>query len=160
VVHWGDGQKQIYQGNAKRWAYQYAKAGKYQIIFRLYEPCAWDIDTFQLEVLPIPTIKSNPDTAYLCGSQSILVKVQNPTPDFVYIWSNGNKGSETELKEIGNYTVSVSNRCGIACDTVVAKEGSWNIPNVFTPNGDGVNDTWNITSKTIEQAQVRVLNRW
>jgi gliding motility-associated-like protein len=159
-ISWGDGIDTIVNTLAQELKHVYAKSGRYQLRVERKEACATDVFNDAVDILPIPTVKSNPDTAFLCGSQSILAIVQNPTPDFVYSWSNGNKSAETELKEIGSYTVSASNRCGIAYDTVVVKEGSWNIPNVFTPNADGVNDTWNISSKTTEQAHVKVLNRW
>lgn len=159
-INWGDGSDTIVNTLAQELKHVYTKSGKYQLQIERKEACTTDGFKDTVEILPMPVIKSNPDTSFLCGSQSVVAKVQNPVPDFVYSWNNGNKGAETELKEIGSYTVSASNRCGIAYDTVVVKEGSWQIPNVFTPNGDGVNDSWNITSKTTEQAHVKVLNRW
>ena len=36
-----------------------------------------------------------------------------------------------------------------------------NIPTAFTPNGDGINDTWNIEGlETYRNASVRIYNRW
>ena len=34
------------------------------------------------------------------------------------------------------------------------------IPEVFTPNGDGIFDTWNIVGLASEQASIKVYNRW
>lgn len=38
--------------------------------------------------------------------------------------------------------------------------GSLELPNVFTPNGDGVHDIWAPISKDIEQLDVQIFNRW
>jgi gliding motility-associated-like protein len=34
------------------------------------------------------------------------------------------------------------------------------VPNVFTPNSDGANDTWGVFSKSVKQMNVAVFNRW
>ncbi len=34
------------------------------------------------------------------------------------------------------------------------------LPNVFTPNSDGANDTWGVFSKSVKQMNVAVFNRW
>lgn len=34
------------------------------------------------------------------------------------------------------------------------------IPSAFSPNGDGVNDTWKISYKGIREANIKIFNRW
>ena len=44
-------------------------------------------------------------------------------------------------------------------DHVVLTEASVEIPNVFTPNGDGINDLWKLSFLTGENT-VSIINRW
>lgn len=62
------------------------------------------------------------------SSTAVLQPVANPTADAQYI-----------------LTVQSPNNCGSSTDTVQVKiyKGIY-IPNAFTPNADGLNDTWNI----------------
>lgn len=34
------------------------------------------------------------------------------------------------------------------------------VPNAFTPNGDGLNDTWGIAGEAVKELNVQVFNRW
>jgi gliding motility-associated-like protein len=66
---------------------------------------------------------------------------------------------------LGKYTIflTVTNDCGV---TVVSKtinvvtKPTMFIPNAFTPNGDGINDTWEIKGLDSESLLVNVFNRY
>ena len=109
---------------------------------------------------PTVEIYPDPDTAYL----------QNPTIQFEYVnldedsisiinqyWDFGDESPTSELaspshnyEEEGTYTVVLTVFNTQGCDTnytteVLIKPVNLFIPNVFTPNGDGTNDTFIIT---------------
>lgn len=57
-------------------------------------------------------------------------------------------------------TVTNSNGCKASkTDTIVIPEGII-IPNVFTPNGDGQNDVFNITTSGVKNFSIEIFNRW
>jgi gliding motility-associated-like protein len=61
------------------------------------------------------------------------------------------------------YTLTVQNAAGcVASDTAtVVVVYTINVPNTFTPNGDGINDIWNIQYlNTYTKCKVQVFNRW
>lgn len=81
-----------------------------------------------------------------------------------YLWSNGQTGANILVTEEGEYAVTVTNAAG--CTGVanvvveeVLKDG-FLIPNAFSPNQDGVNDTWGVLSPNVVSFEVKVFNRW
>ena len=97
------------------------------------------------------------------------VSISNPVnPPYSFQWSNGYNSSGTSSTiqdlEVQNYFVVVTDASGY--DTIIhftIQELSCEmVPEmVFTPNGDGYNDTWSISSSQFfPNALVLVYNRW
>jgi gliding motility-associated-like protein len=69
------------------------------------------------------------------------------------------------FKESGDYTVKLiaSNASGCIAEdsiTVTVTESSLQVPNVFTPNGDGLNDEFRVAYKSLKSYHCVVYNRW
>ena len=85
--------------------------------------------------------------------------------DYSYIWSNNSTGSSLSNIPEGSYKVTVKdlNGCSIK-DSVNLKslnESCLNIPNIISPNGDLINDVWNIGGiELYPEAVVKIFNRW
>lgn len=83
-----------------------------------------------------------------------------------YLWNTGATTSQILMKplETTTYcaTVTSVNGCkGKACIEIQVKaESTLYIPNVFTPNGDGVNDQFYIAGYNLSQFDLKIYNRW
>lgn len=88
-----------------------------------------------------------------------------------YSWNFGNGSTSTgtnpstNYPNSGTYTITLIATSGNCEDTayaviVVDDNLSLEIPNVFTPNGDGVNDLFTIKSTGVKEISLQIFNRW
>jgi gliding motility-associated-like protein len=86
-----------------------------------------------------------------------------PDNNVGYTWTGGINDTVLEVYEPGIYALEVNNVCGAYEDTVHVKfkDCSYMIPNVLTPNGDGINDVFVIKNKEFYNSiRFQVYNRW
>ncbi len=81
-----------------------------------------------------------------------------------YDWSTGESSQVILAGSYGWYYVSMVNQYNCArTDSAVVEEfcpPSIFVPNTFSPNGDGINDVWNVVGKNIGEFQMLVFDRW
>jgi len=118
-------------------------------------------DTVQITVDGFTIIASN-DTTICLGTEASL----NVSGGSGYNWDNGLGAGENHIVSPTVETIYIvtaeENGC-ITTDTVTIGMNTmcFNIPNVFTPNGDGTNDVWNIRGlEDYPDITVKVFNRW
>lgn len=127
-------------------------------------------DSVLITVDKLPTADAGPDKVIIKGQSATLNGIAGGT-DITYTWTpNTNITGVTTLNPVAKpsanqmYALNVfSNRgCGTATDSVLVKVyQQLYIPNAFTPNGDGINDTWFIeTLQAYPGAEVKVFNRY
>ncbi len=120
----------------------------------------------QPDVLQVETLVENP---FCRGSRtgSIELRATGGTEPYMYYWNNS-KGDVSIMQNMyaGEYVVGVidGNECKSEEITITLTDVDvpcLRIPNVFTPNGDGVNDTWEIVNiEMFPEAEIYVFNRW
>src|SRR5690554_2867687 len=116
------------------------QGGRYLV--EVFDGC-WSLtDTFNIDLFPSPVIAGIDSTIY----QQIVVMAESGTEPYSYTLNNGQPQNDPTFKGLGNgdYTVFVVDDKGCEASTTFRFESSYDIkvPNFFTPNGDGYNDTW------------------
>jgi gliding motility-associated-like protein len=80
-----------------------------------------------------------------------------------YSWSTGQNGKSIEISNSGIYEVITTTVCGdeLKSEILVSEriDTDFFIPNTFTPNGDGKNETFEIDNR-LQGASMIVVNRW
>jgi gliding motility-associated-like protein len=106
------------------------------------------------------------------GIAPLAVNFTNQTQGAIsYSWIFGDGNSSTSLNPSntfttnGTYTVILTASAGSCSDTasviIIVEDGlSLEIPNVFTPNGDGINDLFTIKATGVKEISLSVFNRW
>ncbi|MBN1597425.1 MAG: T9SS type B sorting domain-containing protein [Bacteroidales bacterium] len=109
-------------------------------------------------VLDSPEFSLGNDTIIPAGTSIEL------SPDSVYSaydWSTGSAEQTITVSNSGIYSLTITNHLGCKADDEIEVILDIGIPNFFTPNGDGYNDTWLIPFLLNEpDAEIFVFDRF
>jgi gliding motility-associated-like protein len=136
----------------------YSKTGVYADTLKTSGGCD-SLVTLNLTVSPRVNLGAG---RTICAGDTILL---NPGQYSQYQWQDNSTNPQYLVTAAGTYWVRVVDTSGcISADTVVISPGNCfagKIPNTFTPNGEGVNDTWKIPALvSYPQCQLMIYTRW
>lgn len=161
--------------NQQNPTHAYDSAGTYTVSLQVTTNfgCT-DIFTFtnMITVYPNPvaafTAQPNPTTEF----DPTIYFTDESLGATVWDWNFGNGDSSTTQNPRvtydapGTYTVLlyVENQYGchdtISGEVIIAPEYTFYIPNAFTPNGDGINDSFGGAGTNIKNYEMYIFNRW
>ncbi len=99
------------------------------------------------------------DSLYFCSSPDIVIDAGGGYQH--YIWQDGSTNSTIQVTQAGTYWVVVDNHGCLTKDSIEIKPCiDIMLPNVFTPNGDGINDFFYAEGNFLEYFNITIFNRW
>lgn len=119
-----------------------------------------------VNIYPYPSVDLGQDTSICPGSVSVELSAQVNTFGYspMWKWSNGATTPKITIVSPGTYHATVTiNGCGTTDSIEVVKDCYITVPNVFTPNGDGINDYFfprQLLSSGLIDFNMNVYNRW
>lgn len=141
-------------------------AGKYDVTVSDNFNCNTKNNTVLIEPL---AFKADVEiTQVSCEEEAdgiIQLSPQGATPPYEIIWSNNETGIFLDNLAQGVYTASIAdaNHCLYTIDVEMPVNGVGcvDIPSAFTPNADGINDSWVIRSiKNYPDNQIKIFTKW
>lgn len=150
-------------------SFAFDEAGRWWIsLSATYRTCAATLWTDTVHIFALPQVDLGPDTALCLHGRPFTLKNRAPAPEApcLYAWSDGSTAASLEITHPGAYTLHVSTAplgCSNAASVEVRKDCYIDIPNVFSPNNDGLNDYFfprQLLSRSLSQFEMFVYNRW
>lgn len=127
------------------------------------ESCS-QTDTFEVVAKPIPSFSLGEDVS-ICQGETLILK-PSINADY-YQWQDGSTERTYTVNQTGSYSLELEKDGCKASDevkvTAVDCECDYYIPNAFSPNNDGLNDSYNpiIKCGALEtKFRISIYNRW
>jgi gliding motility-associated-like protein len=147
--------------------YGFHSAGQYTIkASAFYRVCPNPVASSNVTVIAQPSIDLGTDQSICKGSESITLadNINAGNPLASWEWSSGEKTAAISVSQPGVYTATVKLHGCTASGTVkVSNDCYMNIPNIFTPNNDGVNDYFyphQYLTSGLTSFRISIFNRW
>ncbi|MBS1688074.1 MAG: gliding motility-associated C-terminal domain-containing protein [Bacteroidetes bacterium] len=119
-----------------------------------------------INVYPYPVVNLGGDTSICPGQAAITIHnlIIEPS-NYTNIWNTSESASDLSVSTPGIYWLKVTSDFGCSTTDSIAVYNKCyiNIPNAFTPDGDGVNDYFfprQLLSKGVSSFYMAVYNRW
>jgi gliding motility-associated-like protein len=143
--------------------------GVHTIVYTAAGQCA-NSDTVTIEVFEVPLVDDRiSDDECDEGKGSIELTISGGIPPYSYLWSNGKTSKDNLRLKEGTYSLTVTDSNGCienyigsllnleddSCDDTYLF-----VPNVFSPDGNGVNDVLFVDGKNILSVNLQIYNRW
>lgn len=122
-------------------------------------PCKQYVDTVNVDFLTLP-ILDLPEMITVCDASDFVLEASVAFDS--YQWNTGESTSSIQVTQTGNYQVTATHQCGKEVQTVSVnfiQTRGLDIANVFSPNGDGINDTFVVPDVWLG-AVLTIYNRW
>ena len=121
-------------------------------------------DTVTVRVDPVPDRLAQRNVMVCLDEPPRMVLLDAGNPGARYSWSTGDTTRTIEADQYGMFLVVVTNSFGCSLEDQVVVEQSCiptlYLPNTFTPNDDGRNDTWVPVGRNIGEIELTVFDRW
>jgi hypothetical protein len=136
-----------------------SETGVYKLTGRNENGCE-SSDEIRVSFVDTPFVNLGPDTV-TCEFFLLNGKGSN-SGSLDFVWSTGAKDSIFLPQQEGKYWVTVRNECGYHSDTIVVSSfDDIFVPNVVTPNDDGINERLQVVAvATKVSPSLKVYNSW
>ena len=151
----------VWQNGSNDSIFNVTELGIYEVT--VTSACGTTTDDIVIDYL-LPLEVRLQEDFFLCQPSAILSTRGHP--DATYRWQHGEEGRAIEVNNTGTYILTAETICETKQDTVQVKDCDIckvYMPNVFSPNGDGINDQFvPLTDPACELNNylLRVYDRW
>ena len=150
----------VWQDGSKDSIFTVTKTGVYKV--NVEQNYCKAQDSMKVHFIAQPTVNLGGDVNLCSGMKKILEVFGE---DAVFTWQDNTPLRSYVITEAGKYNVRIKNKCGEAFDEIVAKYHACHqvyVPNAFSPNGDGINDTFVIEcgEDVLLVDELIIFNRW
>lgn len=155
--------------------HQFNKAGQYFVQLVSFNECEMDTDLISINIIG----GTNADFVFAIDSCFGSVELINTSEEFAtnaYNWTinsinySNNKNITYQILNDGEYTFQLIQNPNTNCPDTISKKINYSkldnsylllIPNIFSPNGDGINDQFIITGNIkCNLKNIIIFNRW
>jgi gliding motility-associated-like protein len=132
----------------------------YNVLYALNGCTASATANIQVNAMPVLALAASGNS--ISPSEHVIITASGGGS---YVWSTGSTASAIDVnpEHTTTYcaTVTTSGCSDVEClDIIVLNASTLEIPNVFTPNGDGVNDVFHTRGVNITTYNLNIFNRW
>lgn len=144
----------------------YDKTGTFFFSINAHTPgCPLQEIQDSVNVHEMPQVNLGADSSLCLHGKSLHLENSHPAkPGYRYLWSTGETTPGIEVRHHGDFKLTINTPyCSNSDEVHIAKDCYIDIPNAFTPNGDGTNDYFfprQLLASSLAQFKLQVLNRW